>query len=104
MICTHPDFAHGTNVEFVRVIGPGEITFHIYERGVGPTASSGTGTCASAAAGMVLRGCDRELVARSQGGAQRVKWPEGEEMLLTGPAEIVCVGEVSVQALGSAGR
>jgi diaminopimelate epimerase len=100
-ICTHPDFPRGTNVEFVRVIAPGEIAFRIYERGVGPTASSGTGTCASSAASIVLRGCERTLTASSLGGAQMIVWHQGGQMLLTGPAAIVCSGEVSLQNLES---
>lgn len=99
-ICTHPDFPRGTNVEFVRVLSQGDIAFRIYERGVGPTQSSGTGTSASSAASIVLRGCQRTLTASSLGGAQTVVWNEGEPLMLTGPAEIVCQGEVSVQALG----
>ena len=102
-ICTHPDFPRGTNVEFVRVNAPGEIAFRIYERGVGPTASSGTGTCASSAAGIVLRGCERSLSAASLGGTQMISWPPGEQMLLTGPAQIVCTGQVSLQDLGEGG-
>ena len=98
-LCTHPDFPRGTNVEFVRVMAPGEIAFRIYERGVGPTASSGTGTCASSAASIVLRACERTLRASSLGGAQNVTWPEGGQMLLTGPAQIVCKGEASLQNL-----
>ena len=101
-ICTHPDFPRGTNVEFVRVISHNEIAFRIYERGVGPTASSGTGTCASSAASIVLRGCERTLTASSLGGSQQVEWPVEEQMLLTGPAEIVCTGQVSLQGLGEA--
>ncbi len=99
-ICTHPDFPRGTNVEFVHVLSPCEIAFRIYERGVGPTQSSGTGTSASAAASIVLRGCDRTLTASSLGGSQQVVWPQGEALLLTGPASIVCSGQVSVQGLG----
>ncbi len=88
-------FRFGTNVEFVRVVSKGEIAFRIYERGCGPTMSSGTGTCASAAAAMVLWGVERELVAVAEGGAQRVVWTaNSKEMMLTGPAEIVCTGEV----------
>jgi diaminopimelate epimerase len=98
-ICTHADFPKGTNVEFVRVIAPNEIAFRIYERGVGPTQSSGTGTSASSAASIVLRGCDRTLEASSLGGAQRVVWNEGEQLMLTGPAQIVCKGEVSLQGI-----
>jgi diaminopimelate epimerase len=31
----------------------------------------------------------------AQGGAQRVVWPDSaSEMMLTGPAEIICIGEV----------
>ncbi len=100
LISAHPDFPHGTNVEFVQVQAPGEIAFRIVERGVGPTASSGTGTCASAAASMVLRGCERALRASSPGGAQQVSWPENGPMLLTGPAAIICVGEVSAAGFG----
>lgn len=86
-------FPHGTNVEFVRVLAKDEIAFRIFERGCGPTTSSGTGTCASSAASMALRGAARGLTAVAQGGAQIVSWPEAQmEMMLTGPAEIIFRG------------
>jgi diaminopimelate epimerase len=45
---------------------------------------------------MTLRGVDRELIAAAEGGAQRTVWPGGDAVMrLTGPAEIICVGEVS---------
>lgn len=95
-ISTDPMFAHGTNVEFVKVLSKDEIEFRIFERGCGPTTSSGTGTCASSAAAMVLRGVDRELTAVAQGGAQKTVWTgSGEVMRLTGPAEIICMGKVA---------
>lgn len=95
-IAVDPVFRHGTNVEFVHIVGAGEIALRIYERGCGPTTSSGTGTCASAAASMMLRGAARSLVAVAEGGRQRVVWPDAAaEMRLTGPAEIVCTGEVA---------
>ncbi|MGI4828773.1 MAG: diaminopimelate epimerase [Janthinobacterium lividum] len=91
----HPLFRFGTNVEFVRVAAPDQIEFRIFERGCGPTTSSGTGTCASAAAAMVLRSASRQLTATAPGGSQTVSWPDDRaEMLLTGPAEILCTGEV----------
>ena len=93
-ISVSPLFRHGTNVEFVKVRTAEEIAFRIFERGVGPTTSSGTGTCASAAAAMSLRDAGRELTAVAEGGPQRVVWPSAEaEMMLTGPAEIICVGK-----------
>jgi len=104
-ISTSPLFAHGTNVEFVQVRSEREIAFRIYERGCGPTASSGTGTCASSAAAMELRDTARELTAIAEGGAQRTVWAANDAvMLLTGPAEIVCRGEayvgVAMRAVG----
>ena len=93
-ISTSPLFPHGTNMEFVKVLSADEIAFRIYERGCGPTTSSGTGTCASSAAAMALRGVARELTAIAEGGAQRTVWPANDAaMMLTGPAEIVCQGE-----------
>lgn len=98
-LCTHPDFPNGTNVEFVRVASPTEFEFRIYERGVGPTTSSGTGTCASAAAAIALRGAARSLNATNLGGTQRVEWlADDASMRLTGPADIVCVGQASTAA------
>lgn len=93
-ISTDPLFPHGTNVEFVKVLSSSEIAFRIYERGCGPTSSSGTGTCASSAAAIVLRGLGRDVTAIAEGGAQRVEWDgAGAEMQLTGPAQIICRGE-----------
>jgi diaminopimelate epimerase len=95
LISTSPLFPHGTNVEFVRVLSPAEIAFRIYERGCGPTTSSGTGTCASSSAAMTLRGTERALTARAEGGDQRTVWPDKDAVMrLTGPAEIICRGEV----------
>jgi diaminopimelate epimerase len=95
-ISNSPLFPHGTNVEFVRLLSPSEIAFRIFERGCGPTTSSGTGTCASSAAAMVLRGVDRELTAIAEGGPQRTVWQSNDAVMrLTGPAEIICRGEVN---------
>lgn len=93
-ISTSPLFPFGTNVEFVQVHSPDEVGFRIFERGCGPTTSSGTGTCASSAAAMALRGTNRQLRAVAEGGAQTTSWPTASaEMMLTGPAEIICTGE-----------
>jgi diaminopimelate epimerase len=42
---------------------------------------------------MTLEGAARALTAVAQGGEQMVVWPDVEsEMMLTGPAEIICRG------------
>ena len=95
VIAIDPLFPFGTNVEFVRILSPTEIAFRIFERGCGPTTSSGTGTCAASTAAIVLHNAARELTAIAEGGAQQVIWPtNSSDMLLTGPAEIICTGEV----------
>lgn len=93
-ICFHPDFPEQTNVEFVRVLSPDEIEIRIFERGVGPTTSSGTGTCATATAAISRRGCEQKLLVRAPGGEQTVEWHgDDTEILLTGPAELIAEGE-----------
>lgn len=93
-ICVHRNFSKGTNVEFVRVTDTNRIEFRIYERGVGPTQSSGTGTSASAATSIKVRGTSRSLTVIAEGGEQMVEWPDDDaSLLLTGPAEIIAQGE-----------
>jgi diaminopimelate epimerase len=93
-ICVHPGFPHQTNVEFVRIASPNEIEIRIFERGVGPTTSSGTGTSASATAALALHGCISPLRVIAPGGAQTVAWDgEGTELRLTGPAALIARGE-----------
>lgn len=91
VITHHPHFREGTNIEFLNVTGENEVTFSIYERGVGPTTSSGTGSCASATAAITMGLAQSPVTVKSEGGTQRVHW--GDELILEGPAEIVCRGE-----------
>jgi diaminopimelate epimerase len=93
-VCFHPDFPDYTNVEFVSVIDTNSIEIRIFERGVGPTMSSGTGTCATATAAIARLGLNPHLVVRAPGGEQRVDWTgDGAEVMLTGPAELIASGE-----------
>jgi diaminopimelate epimerase len=93
-ICAHPDFPYGTNVEFVRIVNSNQIEIRIFERGVGPTASSGTGTSASATAALALSGCASPLRVVAPGGTQTVAWDgPGTELNLTGPASLIARGE-----------
>lgn len=93
-ICFHSDFPEQTNVEFARVLDNATIEIRIFERGVGPTTSSGTGTCATATASISRRGLSPNLLVRAPGGEQRVDWEgEGAEIMLTGPAVLIATGE-----------
>jgi diaminopimelate epimerase len=93
-IYTHRDFPQRTNVEFVRVVNEHEIEIRIFERGVGPTNSSGTGSSAAATAALALRRCLSPLKVVAPGGAQTVAWGgPGTELHLTGPAALIARGE-----------
>jgi len=64
----------------------------IWERGVGPTESSGTGSCASAVAASFAGGAVRDVEVIAPGGSQRVEWDAQNTVWLTGWAEVVLRG------------
>lgn len=88
----HPHFPEGTNVEFVEVDAPARLRIRIWERGCGPTSSSGTGSCASLVAAASFGGAARDAHVVAPGGAQRVEWLQ-EGVFLTGWAEVLCEGQ-----------
>jgi diaminopimelate epimerase len=93
-ICSHPDFHYQTNVEFVRILSPSRIEIRIFERGVGPTTSSGTGTSATSAAAIAFHACTSPVTVVAPGGEQTVTWSgPGSELFLTGPASLIARGE-----------
>ena len=88
----HPRFAEGTNVAFVQVDEPTTVRIAIWERGVGPTTSSGTGSCASLVAAAAFGGAARNADVIAPGGRQRVEWLE-DNVYLTGWAEVLFDGD-----------
>ncbi len=91
-LATHAMFPGGTNVEFAHVESPERIRILIWERGVGPTTSSGTGTAASAVAAAAHGGAGRVVDVVAPGGTQRVEWND-DGVYLTGWAALVLDGE-----------
>ncbi len=87
----HHDFKYGINVELVRIRTEGEINVRFFERGVGETSSSGTGSCAAAVAAIFSRKAASPLVVSATGGAQTVRW--NGTVFLRGPAQLVGRGE-----------
>lgn len=92
-LSTHPMFPNGTNVEFAEIEAPDRVRILIWERGVGPTTSSGTGSSASAVAAAAHGGAARELDVIAPGGTQRVEWRD-DGIYLTGWAELVFEGTI----------
>jgi len=90
-LSTHAMFPAGTNVEFAQVEAPDRVRILIWERGVGPTTSSGTGSSASAVAAAAHGGAARGVEVIAPGGSQRVEWRD-DGVYLTGWAEVVLEG------------
>jgi len=88
----HQDFKQGVNVEFVRVMGEHDIEVRFFERGVGETQSSGTGSCASAVASIAAGYVKSPVNVHASGGTQAVRWQDGK-VFLRGPAQLICQGE-----------
>ena len=88
----HASFPNGTNVEFALVEAPDRVRIRIWERGVGPTESSGTGSCAAAVVAAAHGGAQRRVEVVAPGGGQWVEWTDAG-VRLTGWAEILCEGQ-----------
>src|SRR3954471_17822912 len=88
----HHDFKHGINVEFVKPRQSGEIETRFFERGVGETRSSGTGSCAAAVAAIHAQKAASPVKVSAPGGVQTVRWA-GRSVFLNGPAQLICRGE-----------
>ncbi len=85
-------FPNRANVEFIQVLDRSRIRVRFWERGVGPTLSSGTGSSAAAVASILRKLVDSPVTVESELGALLVDWQPGRELVLTGPAEFVCCG------------
>lgn len=85
----HPLFPQRTNVSFVKVENPHRLRILIWERGVGPTLSSGTGSCGAAVAAISAGRAMAPLEVHTETGMQQVEWEAGSEIFLTGCAEFI---------------
>ena len=102
-IATADAFPRGTNVQFAETPppfqgahAPRELAIRIWERGVGPTLSSGTSACAAVAAavrsGLMAPG---PATVRMEGGDMEVDLRPDWSVRLRGPVEEVCTGELT---------
>lgn len=90
----HHDFKHGINVEFVTISDKMNIAARFFERGVGETQSSGTGSCAAAVAAITAKKAESPVRVHTPGGVQSVRWEQ--QVFLRGPAQLICRGEFFV--------
>ncbi|MDR3314004.1 MAG: diaminopimelate epimerase [Oscillospiraceae bacterium] len=93
----HPCFPDRVNAEFVRLLDPLHIAMRVWERGSGETLACGTGACASVAACILNGYCakDTDVTVTLRGGELLIRWDSVRDTIyMTGPAEVVCTGEI----------
>jgi diaminopimelate epimerase len=92
---THERFPERTNVQFVSVDGPHDVTASVWERGAGETLSSGTSSVAVASAAVRQGWCESPVTVHLEGGDLLVELDSDYNARLTGPAEEICTVELS---------
>ncbi len=85
-------FPQRTNVNFAQVVSPSRVRVRTHERGAGETLACGTGASATVVAGVLAGRLARRVWVEALGGRLRVRWPEGDQVYLAGPAETVFEG------------
>lgn len=86
-------FPERTNVHFVKIHTPKEVTVKTWERGSGITQACGTGASAVCVAGVLNKKTDRKILTHLPGGDLELEWAEDRNVYMTGPATEVFTGE-----------
>jgi diaminopimelate epimerase len=86
-------FPERTNVHFVKIHTPKEVTVKTWERGSGITQACGTGASAVCVAGVLNKRTDRKILAHLPGGDLELEWAKDDNVYMTGPATEVFTGE-----------
>lgn len=91
---TDGHFPARVNVEFVEVVGAGEVRQRTWERGSGETWACGTGASAVCVAGVLTGRTARRIVNHLRGGDLELHWNEADNhVYMTGPAAEVFSGD-----------
>ncbi|MFH1701525.1 MAG: diaminopimelate epimerase [Candidatus Zixiibacteriota bacterium] len=94
---SHPMFPNRVNIGFVKIIDEANIEIRDYERGVGPTESSGTGAAAAVAISVMRGFTDRKASVHSQAGVLQVYWDnKSDELSIKGSVEFIFSGEYEI--------
>jgi diaminopimelate epimerase len=88
----HSTFPNRTNVEFIRVVNRQEVEVRFWERGVGYSNASGTGSCGAAVACILNGKTGRRVTIHAKAGDLVVEWPENGRLKLTSTANVVAEG------------
>ena len=89
----HRSFPNRTNVEFIRIVNDHEAEVRFWERGVGYSNASGTGSCGAVVACILNGKTGRKVTVHAKAGDLIVEWQEGGRLKLTSTANIVAEGQ-----------
>lgn len=94
------EFPERVNTEFVQILNDHEINMRVWERGSGETFACGTGTCASVVACVLNKKTKNQVLVHLLGGDLEIDYDEeADTVWMTGPASVVCSGEVDIEQL-----
>ena len=89
-------FPKRSNVNFAKVVDERTLVMRTFERGCGPTLACGTGACSVAVASYLNGKTERSVDINIELGTLHIDWAEDNHVYMTGPAEIVFTGEISI--------
>ena len=99
VIETHRYFPRKANVEFVVPIDAHNAKIRVWERGVGETRACGTGATATAVALVATGVCESPVTVELPGGKLEVEVAADWRVHMTGPAEEIYHGDLSLEFL-----
>jgi len=89
-------FPKRSNVNFAKVVDDHTLVMRTFERGCGPTLACGTGACSAAVASYLNGRTGRSVDVNIELGTLHIDWAEDNHVYMTGPAELVFTGEISI--------
>lgn len=93
----HPRFSQRVNAGFMQVLARDALCLRVFERGVGETQACGTGACAAMVVARRWGMVDDRVSVTLTGGLLSIHWAgEGTPVLMTGPAETVFEGHITL--------
>jgi diaminopimelate epimerase len=93
----HPRFPKRVNAGYLQVLDRGHVKLRVFERGAGETLACGTGACAAVVAGIRRGLLDSPVQVEARGGRLSIAWAgEGQPVYLSGPADTVFEGEITL--------
>jgi len=91
-------FPERINTEFVEIVDRNTIKMRVWERGSGETLACGTGACASVVASVLNNKTEDEVLVHLKGGDLFIKYDRVKNtVFMTGPAEVICTGELNLK-------